>query len=96
MKLNRPAAVLIGVLAAAPAFAAEQSVNLYVPGMDCPSCPFIVEYAISGVDGVISVVANSVQRTALVVFDDAAVTIDQIIEATTNAGYEAVIDEVQG
>ena len=67
-----------------------------VPGMNCPSCPYIVEAAIADVDGVKSVVANNVLRTALVVFDDEAATTDQIIEATTNAGYVATIAKDQG
>lgn len=94
MKLNLQIAALLSVLATAPAYAAEQSVNLSVPGMTCASCPFIVEAAISEVDGVTSVSADSDQRTAKVVFDDEQTTIDQIIAASTNAGYPAsVLDD---
>lgn len=39
MKLQMPAFALIGLLVAAPLFAAEQTVKFAVPGMYCASCP---------------------------------------------------------
>ena len=53
MKLYTPVLALIGFMAAAPVFAAEQTVTFTVPGMTCASCPFIVELVMSGVEGVI-------------------------------------------
>ena len=91
MKLRTPAFALIGLLIASPLFAAEQTVKFAVPGMYCASCPFIVESAMGGVDGVISVAADSDTRTALVVFDDEVATIDDIAAASASAGYEATV-----
>jgi len=90
MKLKTPVLALIGLMAAAPVFAAEQTVKFSVPGMYCASCPFIVESAMGGVDGVKSVTADSKTRTALVVFDDAIATVAAIESASANAGYQAV------
>ncbi len=81
-----PAFALIGLLVAAPLFAAEQTVKFAVPGMYCASCPFIVESAMGSVDGVLSVTADSDTRTALVVFDD-------IAAASASAGYEATVTD---
>jgi len=89
MKPHTPVLALIGFMAAAPVFAAEQTVTFSVPGMTCASCPFIVESAMSGVEGVIQVSADADTRTALVVFDDAITSTEDIAFASTSAGYEA-------
>ena len=81
------------ILIATASMAAERTVNLSVPGMFCPSCPFIVQAAIQEVDGVVSVAADAEQRTALVVYDDAVTTLEAITTASTNAGYEATLIE---
>ncbi len=93
MKFTRNIIALIGFLMSSPAFAAEQTVTLSVPGMYCASCPFIVEAAMSEVEGVTSVIADSETRTALVVFDDEITSIKAITFASMNAGYEAVLLE---
>ncbi len=89
MKLPASVLALIGFMAAVPVFAAEQTVTFSVPGMTCVSCPFIVEAAISGVEGVIAVTADFDTRTALVVFDDAITSVEGITFASASAGYEA-------
>ena len=89
MKIHTPVLALIGFMAAAPVFAAEQTVTFSVPSMTCASCPFIVESAMSGVDGVLTVTADPDTRTALVVFDDAIASATDIAFASTSAGYEA-------
>jgi mercuric ion binding protein len=89
MKFLTPVLALIGFFAAAPSFAAEQTVTFSVPGMYCASCPFIVEAAMGGVEGVLSVSADSDARTALVVFDDALTTVEAIALASEASGYAA-------
>ena len=89
MKLRTSVLALIGLMAAAPAFAAEQTVTFSVPGMTCASCPFIVESAMGGVEGVVTVTADADTRTALVVFDDAIASAEDIAFASASAGYEA-------
>jgi mercuric ion binding protein len=93
MNLHTSVVALIGFMAAAPVFAAEQTVTFSVPGMTCASCPYIVESAMSGVDGVVTVNADADTRTALVIFDDDITNADDIAFASTSAGYEAVILE---
>lgn len=89
MKLHTSVLALIALIGTAPVFAAEQTVIFSVPGMTCASCPYIVESAMGGVEGVITVTANSENRTALVVFDDAIASAEEIGIASTSAGYEA-------
>lgn len=89
MKLHTSVLALIGFMAASQAIAGEQTVTFSVPGMTCASCPFIVESAMSGVEGVQQVTADADTRTAVVVFDDAIASTDDIAFASTAAGYEA-------
>ncbi|MGB1215788.1 MAG: heavy-metal-associated domain-containing protein [Pikeienuella sp.] len=89
MKLHTSVLALVGFLAAAPVFAAEQTVTFSVPGMTCASCPFIVESAMRAVEGVVTVTADAGTRTALVVFDDAIASAEEIAVASAAAGYEA-------
>lgn len=81
--------VAIAVLVAGPVLAGEQTVKLDVPGMYCASCPFIVQSAISDVDGVKTVNADLDTRTATVVFDDEKTNVEAIETASANAGYPA-------
>jgi len=84
---------LATIVMASPLFAAEQTVKFDVPGMYCASCPFIVEAAMGEVEGVISVTADSSTRTAVVVYDDAITTLNDIADASAFAGYEAILPE---
>lgn len=91
--------LLVGVMLAAfspPAFAVEQTATFSVPGMNCASCPFIVQSAMSAVEGVQSVETSLEDRTARVVFDDALTAADAIALASTNAGYAAELIENGG
>ena len=86
-------AFAVGVLAASPIFAAEQTVTFDVPGMYCASCPFIVQSAMGEVEGVLSVDARIETRTATVVYDDALTTVAAIADASAIAGYEAILKD---
>jgi len=83
------------LLSATAAMAAERSVSFDVPDMFCASCPYVVEAAMGGVDGVISVTTDLDQRLAMVTFDDAITNAEAIAEASTNVGYEAWLIEAE-
>jgi mercuric ion binding protein len=70
-----------------PAAAADKTVVLSVPGMNCELCPITVKKAISKVPGVKSVEASYEKKQAIVTFDDAMTTVDALTKATANAGY---------
>ena len=71
----------------ATSMAAEKTIKLSVPGMTCASCPFIVEGAIDKLDGISSVKATVEDLSATVTFDDSLTNLDEITQATTDAGY---------
>ena len=91
MKLS--AIAMAFAMLATPALAGERTVTFDVPGMYCPSGPYIVQSAMQSVDGVISVQADSDTKTATVVFDDEIATIKAIELASEEAGYDAFLIE---
>ncbi|NNE79721.1 MAG: mercuric transport protein periplasmic component [Silicimonas sp.] len=84
-------ATIFALFVTQPGHAEQRTAKLSVPGMFCASCPFIVQAAINDLAGVISVTANSEQKTAVVVFEDSITTIEAILSASSNAGYEATV-----
>jgi len=75
------------ILISTPSMAAEKSIKLSVPGMTCASCPYIVEGAIDMLDGIRSVKATVEDLSATVTFDDLVTNLEEITQATTDAGY---------
>ena len=83
---------LIGLAAGSfPATAAEQTRSFAVAKMDCPVCPVTVKKAIEKVEGVVTVTVDYDTKTATVTFDDETATVDELAEASTNAGYPATL-----
>ena len=83
------------VLAAvfAPVWAATQTITLSLPGMTCSTCPITVKKAISKVQGVSKVDVTFETREAVVTFDDAKTSVQQLIKATADAGYPSSVKQ---
>ncbi|MGC8703319.1 MAG: mercury resistance system periplasmic binding protein MerP [Thiomonas sp.] len=77
----------------APAWAAEQTVTLAVPGMTCGVCPITVHKALTAVPGVEKVSVNEARKDAVVTFDDTKTNVKALIKATTDAGYPSVVSQ---
>ncbi len=75
------------------AAAAERTVTLTVQDMTCPLCPVTVRTAIEHVAGVKDVQVDFASKTAIVVFDDAETTVQDLAEASRLAGYPATPKE---
>lgn len=75
------------------AIAGERTVALKVENMTCATCPITVRTAIRGVAGVLDVKVDLETKKAVVVFDDAVATPDQLAEASSNAGFPAKVAE---
>lgn len=86
-------ALLPLLLSASVAAAAERTVTLTVENMTCALCPVTVRTAIERVTGVKDVQVDFETRTAVVVFDDADATVQEIAEASRQAGYPATLKE---
>jgi mercuric ion binding protein len=77
--------------AAAPIWAATQTVTLSVPGMTCAGCPITVKKALSKVEGVSKTDVTFEKREAVVTFDDGKTTIQKLTKATEDAGYPSSV-----
>ncbi|MCI0363524.1 MAG: mercury resistance system periplasmic binding protein MerP [Phycisphaerales bacterium] len=86
-RLTLPVLAAAALAFGGPVLAAEQTVTLGVPGMSCVSCPTIVKGSLQEVEGVINVDVSFEQKTAVVTFDDAKASVEDLINATTNAGF---------
>lgn len=80
-------------LSASVAVAAERTVTLAVENMTCALCPITVRTAIERVPGVRDVQVDFETKAAVVVFDDAEATVQDIAEASRQAGYPATVEE---
>ena len=87
------AAALLGIslLISPAAHAAEKTVTLAVPGMDCAACPIIVRSSLEAVPGVVKVVVSFADKTAVVTFDDEKAAPSALIAATGHAGYPSTV-----
>ncbi len=68
---------------------ASQTVTLAVQNMTCSVCPITVRKALEKVQGVASVKVDPDAKTATVTFDPDKASADNLIKATTEAGYPA-------
>lgn len=82
---------LVTAATSMPAAAAEKTVVLSVPGMNCAACPITVRKALQKVNGVTAVKATLEPPQAMVTFDDARTTVDALTRATANAGYPSTL-----
>ena len=86
--------LLAGVISAvlsASAFAAPKTVTLEVSRMACPLCPITVRKALQKVDGVLRADVSFDKKEAVVTFDDAKTSEQELIKATRNAGFPSSI-----
>ncbi|MBT9465265.1 mercury resistance system periplasmic binding protein MerP [Hydrogenophaga sp.] len=83
--------LMFGLALSAPAWSAQKTVTLSIPGMNCATCPITVKKALTKLDGVLEVKSNLDQRETTVVFDDAKVTLTSITQATKEAGFPSTV-----
>ena len=97
MKPIQRAIVALGILAAVPASAEEQRINIGVGELTCPTCSFTVAAAMRGVPSVEIIDFTEGEEfgtgTYIVAFDDEAADQDMIVEAIRATGYPADIVE---
>ena len=86
------ALILGAAFAATPfAFAKQQTVALNVPTMDCATCPITIKAALVKVPGVSKVSVSYGKREAVIVYDDAKTSVDDLKKATEDVGYPAML-----
>jgi mercuric ion binding protein len=81
----------IGLFASPAALAAEKTITLSVPDMDCAACPVIVKSSLEGVPGVVKAVVSYNDKAAVVTFDDQKTNPSALMAATAHVGYLSVL-----
>lgn len=71
--------------------AAERTVVLSIPTMDCATCPVTIRIALLKTQGVSAAKVSYKHREARVTFDDALTTVDALRAATRDVGYPAIL-----
>lgn len=79
--------VLLLVVSCQSAFAAQQTVTLTVNNMYCEACLYMVKKTLEGVSGVSKVTVSFKDKTAVVVFDDAKASLQDLTRATAKSGF---------
>lgn len=65
--------------------------TLSVNNMTCALCPVTVKKALLSVRGVSSANVDLKTKTAIIQYDPSVTTPEALIQATTNAGYPAIV-----
>jgi len=68
-------------------WAAQRSVILSVPGLNCAACPITIKKALEKGEGITAVTIDLERKQATVTFDDTRTATAKLIQATTDAGY---------
>jgi mercuric ion binding protein len=85
---RRPVWLLLGLLISTqPAYAAQRTVTLTVNNMYCEACPYMVKKTLESVSGVSKVTVSFKDKTAVVVFDDAKASVEDLTTAAAKAGF---------
>ncbi len=66
---------------------------LYIPALHCSSCAWVIERALTQLNGVTQAGINSLTRRVHVVFDDSLCTLNQILHTLQEIGYPAELLE---
>ena len=69
--------------------------RLKIVGVDCPSCVYGIEKKVLGVKGVLSFRADYISGEAVVEYDDEHASLNQIVKAIREAGYDVVKDYLE-
>ncbi|MDO8846806.1 MAG: heavy metal translocating P-type ATPase [Coriobacteriia bacterium] len=65
--------------------------TLGIIGMTCASCQAVIEKTLIRVGGVVSATVNLAAETAAIEYDPARVSVDDLVAAVRNAGYDAIV-----
>lgn len=70
--------------------AGRHEMMLLIEGVRCAACVWLIERALGALPGVISVQVNAAAQRARVIWQDAAITLPQILEHLSRTGYRAL------
>lgn len=77
--------------AALPAWSAEKTATLAIPNMNCATCPITIKLALTRFPGVLGVRSDLNTKTTIVQYDERRIQLEQILRATTDAGFPSSV-----
>lgn len=83
--------LLLLIFVSFSSYAKQQTVTLDVPTMNCATCPLTVKMSLKHVEGVSQADVSFKTKKAIVTFDDEKISADDLVKATTNAGYPSTV-----
>jgi periplasmic mercuric ion binding protein len=95
MVLLRKAAAALLTLLPVLTSAANKTVVLAIPTMDCATCPITIRLALMHISGVSRARVSYDKREARVTFDDAKTNVAALTKATTDVGYPSFESDFQ-
>ena len=93
--LSRALATLLLLTLPILASAANRTVVLTIPTMDCATCPITIRMALLRVAGVSKAKVSYDRREARVTFDDSKTNIAALTDATQEVGYPSFLSDKQ-
>ena len=93
--LKRAAGSLIALMLPVLAAAANRTVLLTIPTMDCATCPITIRMALMRVVGVSKAKVSYDRREARVTFDDSKTDVAALTAATQDVGYPSFLADQQ-
>lgn len=87
--------IAAGFALSVPVWAAQKTATLAVPGMSCATCPITIKMALMKLGGVVNVTSNLGKSETTVVYDDARVSLEALMQATKNAGFPSTVTGVK-
>lgn len=70
--------------------AGRREMMLLIEGVRCSACVWLIERSLGALPGVVSVQVNAAAQRARVIWQDAAITLPQILEHLSRTGYRAL------
>ena len=93
--LKRALVGLLALTVPALATAANRTVVLTIPTMDCATCPITIRMALLRITGVSKAKVSYDRREARVTFDDSKTDVAALTEATKDVGYPSFLSDQQ-
>jgi mercuric ion binding protein len=93
--LKRTVVTLLALTLPVLAAAADRTVLLTIPTMDCATCPVTIRMALLRVAGVSKAKVSYDRREARVIFDDSKTNVAALTQATKDVGYPSFLSDRQ-
>ncbi|MDD4565105.1 MAG: cation transporter [Eubacteriales bacterium] len=68
-----------------------EKITLRIEGMACGHCEVAVQNAVRKLPGIKKVKANKRKKESVIEFDEAAVTLEQIVDEINSTGYKVIL-----